>query len=206
MTLSDLVEMVRLRVGVSSSDTRMTAYIKKLIALEYQRTAAEEGLLEKVATLSLVKDDHVVDLPNDWQRTLQILEGNVALRPITALEYASTINGYYGPRVYFPQPPERILVSPVPSASDAQGLTIIYVAQPDALVNDSDVPTALPSEYHDLLAELAIMRTYLAEEDPNMMQTAQAQASDIHGRLRAHMNMREGRGFSRIVPPPANVS
>jgi hypothetical protein len=205
VNLADMTEMVRLRTGISATDTRMTAYIKRVLNMEYERTAAEEQLLEKVTHLSLVANSAVVDMPQDWQRTLQVMDAGSPIRPVTALEYAYAETRAYGPMVYLPQPPERILVAPVPTEDKAQGLTLIYVARPIPLTNDTDEPRALPREYHDLLVELTIMRVYLAEEDPNMMQAAQAQAAGIQARLRGHGNIREGQGMDRIVPPPARV-
>ena len=200
-----MTEMVRLRTGISASDARMTAYIKRVLNMEYERTAAEEQLLEKVTHLSLVADSPVVDMPQDWQRTIQVMNGGSPIRPVTALEYAYAETRASGPLVYLPQPPERILVAPVPTQDNAQGLTLIYAARPTLMASDTDEPSALPREYHDLLVELAIMRVYLAEEDPNMMQAAQQQAAALQARLRGHGNIREGQGMDRIVPPPAQV-
>lgn len=202
MTRAELTEAVRLRLGVSSSDARMTAYINSQLNTEYLRLAAEEGLLEKTASLALVAGNNVVDLPNDWQRTLQITQGGIPLRPVTALEYAD-INALGSPRrVYFPQSPERVLIAPTPTTSEAQGLTIIYVARPPALDEDSDTPSALPTEYHDILVELVLIRAFLAEEDPTLSQAAQLNAQGLIDRLRAHMRMSGGEGIGKMVLPP----
>lgn len=202
MTRAELTEAVRLRLGVSSSDARMTAYINSQLNTEYLRLAAEEGLLEKTASLTVVAGNNAVDLPDDWQRTLQITQGGIPLRPVTALEYAD-INALGSPRrVYFPQSPERILVAPVPTTSEAQGLTIIYVARPPALDEDSDTPSALPTEYHDILVELVLIRAFLAEEDPTLSQAAQLNAQGLIDRLRAHMRMSGGEGIGKMVLPP----
>lgn len=194
--------MVLLRLGVSAGDTQMTNYIHSLLNTEYLRLCAEESLLEKTAALALVAGNNVVDMPNDWQRTIQITEDGIPLRPVTALEY-SDIKAAGGPRrVYFPQSPERILVAPAPSTSDPQGLEIIYVARPPVLDDDSDVPSALPLEFHDLLAELVLIRAYLAEEDATFAQAAQVNAQGLLDRLRGHRRVSGGEGIGKMVLPP----
>lgn len=202
MTRAELTDAIRLRLGVSDSDSRMTTFIHSQLNTEYLRLAAEEALLEKTATLTTVAGNNVVDLPDDWQRTLQIIQGGVPLRPVTALEYAD-IDGAGSPRrVYFPQSPERILIAPAPSVSEAQGLTIIYVARPPALDADSDTPSALPVEYHDILVELVLIRAFLAEEDATLSQAAQINAQGLIDRLRAHTRMSGGEGVGKMVLPP----
>jgi hypothetical protein len=202
MTRAELTENVMLRLGVSSSDTQMRDYVRSLLNSEYIRLAAEENLLEKVGTLTLVSGSPVVDLPNDWQRTIQITEGGHVLRPVTAVEYteASASPGQY--RVYYPESPERILVAPTSNISDPDGLGIIYVARPAELTTDSSVPTALPVEYHDLLPELVLMRAFLAEEDVTLAQGAQMNAQGLLDRLRAHRNVQSGNGIGKMILPP----
>jgi hypothetical protein len=180
----------------------MTTFIHSQLNTEYLRLAAEEGLIEKTATLTVVAGNNSVDLPDDWQRTLQIVEDGKPLRPVTALEYAD-INTTGGPRrVYFPQSPERILVTPAPTTSEAQGITIIYVARPTALSGDADIPSALPLEYHDILVELVLIRAFLAEEQLELSQSAQVNAQVLLERLRAHTRMSGGDGIGKMILPP----
>jgi hypothetical protein len=194
--------MVLLRLGVSSSDTEMGTYIRTLLNAAYIRLAAEGRLYEKSGTLALVADSPVVDLPNDWQRTVQITEGGHALRPVTSLEYTEATVSAGIHRVYFPESPERILIAPVPDTSDPDGLRILYVARPVELTTDSSVPSALPVEFHDLLAELVIMRAFLAEEDVALAQTAQMNAQGLIDRLRSHRNLQSGEGIGKMILPP----
>jgi hypothetical protein len=204
MTRDDMVEMIRLRVGISSADTRMTTYITNMLNQEYQRVAAEAGLFQKVGTLSLVEGSDVVDLPNDWQQTLHITRGGVALIPVVALEFVQLPDDYPTP-VFFPQSPERIQIRPIPTANEAQGLKIAYIARPALMTTGTSVPSALPVEYHDLLVELVCIRTYAAEEDAAAMQVTQQQADLLYARLIGHMNKRvSDTGFS-ITPPPARI-
>lgn len=202
MTRAELTEAILLRLGVSDSDTRMTAYIHSQLNTEYLRLAAEEALIEKTGYLALVADNNTVDLPDDWQRTLQIVEQGTPLRPVTALEYAD-VKAAGGPRrVYFPQSPERILVAPAPSTSDAQGLTIIYVVRPNGLLDDTDVPDALPTEYHDILVELVLIRAFLAEEQLELSQSAQVNSQVLLDRLRGHNKMSGGESIGKMILPP----
>lgn len=202
MNLADMTSMALLRLGVSDSDTRMKAYIRSLINTEYIRLAAEEALYEKTGTLSLVAGSEVVDMPNDWQRTIQITEGGKALRPVTSLEYTEATMSPGRHRVYMQESPERILIAPVPTESNPDGLHIIYVARPLALDGDSSIPTALPIEFHDLLVELALMRAFLAEEDAALAQGAMANAQGLLDRLRAHRKMSAGKGIGKMILPP----
>lgn len=202
MTRGELANMVLLRLGVSSGDTEMGEYVRTLLNAEYIRLAAEERLYEKAGTLSLVAGSPVVDLPNDWQRTIQITEGGHALRPVTALEYTEATVSPGAHRVYFPESPERILIAPEPGTSDPDGLRILYVARPTELTTDASVPTALPVEFHDLLAELVIMRAFLAEEDVTLAQTAQMNAQGLLDRLRSHRNLQAGEGIGKMILPP----
>jgi hypothetical protein len=189
-------------MGVSSSDTQMLDYVHSLLNAEYLRISAEEKLIEKVGTLSLVADNNIVDLPDDWQRTIQIIEGGVPLRPVTALEYAQAASSGSPRRVYFVESPERIRVAPAPTESNPQGLSIIYVARPIELTNDSSTPSALPVEFHDLLVELVLMRSFLAEEDVALAQAAQMNAQGLLDRLRAHRKVSSGDGIGKMILPP----
>jgi hypothetical protein len=202
VTRDQLKSAVLLRLGVSSSDTQMVGYINDMLNVEYLRLASEEALLEKVGTLSLVAGSPIVDLPNDWQRTIQILEAGVPLRPVTAREYADVQAAGGARRVYFPNSPDTILVAPEPTESDATGLSIIYVARPTELTTGSSVPTALPVEFHDLLVELVLMRAFLAEEDVTLAQAAQMNAQGLIERLRANQNVAGGDGIGRMLLPP----
>lgn len=202
MTRDQLKSAVLLRLGVSSSDTQMVGYINDMLNVEYLRLAAEEALLEKVGTLALVAGSPIVDLPNDWQRTIQILESGVPLRPVTAREYADVQAAGSARRVYFPNSPDTILVAPEPTESNASGLSIIYVARPTELTSGSSVPTALPVEFHDLLVELVLIRAFLAEEDVALAQAAQMNAQGLLERLRANQNVAGGDGIGRMLLPP----
>jgi hypothetical protein len=189
-------------MGVSSSDTQMRDYVHSLLNAEYLRISAEEKLIEKVGTLSLVAGNNIVDLPDDWQRTIQIIEGGVPLRPVTALEYAQAASSGSPRRVYFVESPERIRVAPAPTESNPQGLSIIYVARPIELTNDSSTPSAVPVEFHDLLVELVLMRSFLAEEDVALAQAAQMNAQGLLDRLRAHRKVSSGDGIGKMILPP----
>ncbi len=202
MTRAELKNAVLLRLGVSSSDTQMVGYINDMLNIEYLRLAAEDALLEKVGTLSLVANSAVVDLPNDWQRTIQITESGVPLRPVTAREFADVQAQGSDRRVYLPNNPNTILVAPEPSASNAVGLSIIYVARPTELTTDASEPDALPVEFHDVLIELVLMRAFLAEEDIALAQAAQMNAQGLIERLRANQKLSGGDGIGRMLLPP----
>jgi hypothetical protein len=202
VTRAELKNAVLLRLGVSSSDTQMVGYINDMLNIEYLRLAAEDALLEKVGTLSLVANSAVVDLPNDWQRTIQITESGVPLRPVTAREFADVQAQGSDRRVYLPNNPNTILVAPEPSASNAVGLSIIYVARPTELTTDASEPDALPVEFHDVLIELVLMRAFLAEEDIALAQAAQMNAQGLIERLRANQKLSGGDGIGRMLLPP----
>jgi hypothetical protein len=203
MTRGELRTAILYRLGVSATDTSAATQINNFLNVEYQRLAAEEKLFQKVTTLALVADYEVVDLPDDCQRIHQIVDssGGVAIRPITALEWADN-NDWEGRMVYWAFAPDRILVRPTPATSRPQGLTLIYTARPDAMATDGASPTALPVEFHDLLVELVLIKMFLSEENPDLASAAQAQAQGLLDRLRAHRKVKDGDYIGKMVLPP----
>jgi len=198
--------MILYRLGVSADDAPAATQINDLLNIEYRRLAAEEVLQQKVTTLALVAGFEVVDLPDDCQRVHQIVDtdGGQALRSVTPLEWAGS-KDWSGRMIYMPYAPDRILVRPEPSTSRAQGLTLIYTARPDKMTLDTHTPVMLPEDFHDLLAELVLIRMFLAEESPDLASAAQAQAQGLLDRLRAHRKVRDGEFIGKMVLPPVQA-
>jgi len=206
VTFAEMVEQVRLRCGISAQDTRMTTYIKSMINSEYARLCAEHSLLEKVGDVSLVANSEYVDLPDDWQKTIQIRTASYVLEPITALKFAEyKTSGYSGRFVYTGEAPERIRILPVPTVTIPAGLTLVYAARPVQLVHDDQTAFAISPAFQPILPALASYHVLLAEESADLAAIALQESTALEGRMAAVATKRDGEGQSKIPPPPSRV-
>lgn len=206
MTLNELRDYVRDRLSIAASDSTKQTQIDLVLNTEYRRICAEERLNIEKTTMGLVAGSQLADLPNDWQETISIRHGAVVLQPITFMRFAeldaSGENGTEtsnGPSVYYQESPERVRVWPTPVETNSTALTLWYVARPDAMTSGGNSPTALPVEYHDLLAELAVARIAQNEEQFDIAQSAQNTVNELRQRMSAQMRRRQGYGQERVV-------
>lgn len=206
MNLGEIVSHVRLRCGISATDTDMDGYIRSMANAEYFRLCGEYRLVDKVTTVTLVKDSPVVDLPDDWQKTHQLRYGSQIIQPVTALDYMQRkTNNDYSEFVYLPESPERVRVWPVPTKTEPNAVDIAYAARPHAMVNNTDEPFSIPLAYQIILPALVSYHVLMAEESLDLAQAAQVEAQTLESRMAGHIVMREGQGNDKIVPPPAMV-
>lgn len=206
MTLDELRNYVRDRLSIAASDSTKQTQIDLVLNTEYRRICAEEQLNIERTTMGVVANSQLADLPNDWQETISIRHGAVVLRPVTFQRFveldAATENGTEtsdGPSVYYQESPERIRVWPTPVETNSTALTIWYVARPDAMTSGSSSPSAIPVEYHDLLAEVAVVRIAQSEEAFDIAQSAQATVNELRSRMQGQMRRRQGAGNDRVV-------
>lgn len=206
MTLDELRNYVRDRLSIAASDSTKQTQIDNILNTEYRRLCAEERLNIERTTMGLVADSQLADLPNDWQETIAIRFGANVLQPINLQRFAeldaASENGTEtsdGPSMYYQESPERIRVWPTPTETNSTALTIWYVARPDAMTSGGNSPTALPVEYHDLLAEMAVARIALNEEAFDLANSAQAIVNELRGRMQGQMRKRQGAGNERVV-------
>lgn len=201
MTLDELRTYVRDRLSISSSDSAKTTQINTALNQARYRIAAEFRLKQTKDTLDFVADTETVTLPADCVEVLAIYQGDYLLQPITWQEWGqvvgSTVTG--GPSVYVVDGSSTTMrVSPLPAETESDAATIYYVQRPTALSSDSDTPSELPAEFHDLIAEEAIYRIGQSEEDQDLARGAAAVAATLRDELRSYLNRRPGATVSRI--------
>ncbi len=203
MTLDELRNYVRDRLSIAASDSTKQTQIDLVINTEYRRICAEMQLNIERATLATVADSQLVDLPDDWQETITMRFGGNVLQPVNIQRFAeldaTTEDWPDGPSFYYQESPERVRVWPTPSATDIDAIVLWYVARPDAIAGGSEIPSVLPLEYHDLLAEMAVSRVAQNEEQFDIAQAAQATVAELRARLDGQMNRRQGAGNERVV-------
>lgn len=206
MTLDELRNYVRDRLSIAASDSTKQTQIDNILNTEYRRLCAEERLNIERTTMGLVANSQLADLPNDWQETIAVRYGANVLQPIGLQRFAeldaASENGTEtsdGPSMYYQESPERIRVWPTPTETNSTALTIWYVARPDEMTAGGNSPTALPVEYHDLLAEMAVARIALNEESFDLANSALSIVSDLRGRMQGQMRKRQGAGNERVV-------
>ena len=194
-------DYVRDRLSIAASDSTKQTQIDTLLNIEYRRLCAEERLNIERTTLTAVAGSQLVDLPNDWVETLTFTWGTSTVQPVTFDEFArlDAQEGDAGGIVYYQESPERVRVYPTPNATNLSQMTLWYVARPDAMASDNDSPSALPFEYHDLLAESVVYRIAMSEEMFESAQYARATADELRSRMAGHMRRRQGSGASRVV-------
>lgn len=206
MTYAELRTYVRDRLSISSSDTAKTTQINTAIQQARYRLCAEFRLKKTTTTLDFTADTETVTLPSDVTEILAITTSDYILQPITEQEFAELTAGSGGPQVYVVDGSSTtIRIRPTPDTTAVAAATIYYVQRPTALSADGDSPSEMPTEYHDLIAEEAIARIAMSEEDAELSRGAAAVAASLRAELRAYMNRRRGatasvqalRGFSR---------
>ena len=203
MTYAELRTYVLDRLSIDSSDSAKVTQINSLLNTEYRRIVGEERLNVTKASLALVANSPLVDLPNDWVETLSIKRGDTVLIPasfekFSELEAQGTSSGYGSPTFYFQESPDRLRVFPTPTAFDLDLIDIYYVARPAAMSSDSDTPECIPVEYHDMLGELVINRIAMSEEAFDLAQSAKQIADELRGRMLGQMKRRQGPSTRRI--------
>jgi len=195
-------DYVRDRLSIAASDSIKQTQIDTVINNEYRRVCAEMQLNIERATLATIAGEQLVDLPDDWAETVSMRFGQTVLQPVGIrrfVELDSSDNWPEGPSFYYQESPERVRVWPTPSATDIDAITLWYVARPDALAEAGDVPAAMPMEYHDLLAEMAVARIAQNEEAFDIAQAAQATVAELMSRMTGQMKRRQGAGSERVA-------
>ena len=203
MTLDQLRDYVRDRLSIAASDSTKQTQIDLVLNTEYQRLCAEERLNIERTTMGVVENSQLADLPNDWQEILVLRSGALVLQPVSFYRFAQLdADGGYtpnGPSVYYQESPERIRLWPTPTETNSTALSIWYVARPDPMTSGNHTPSAIPSEYHDLLAETAVVRIAQSEEPFDIAQSAQVAVNELRARMKGQMQRRQGSGSNRVA-------
>jgi len=207
MTYLELRTYVLDRLTISTDDTGRTTQINTAIQQARYRLSAEFRLKKATATIDFTADTETITLPAGVVEILSMYTDDYILQPITEQELAEVSADAAGePQVYVVDGSSTtVRVRPTPSTTQVGAVTIYYVSRPTALSADGDIPSEMPDEFHDLIAEEAIARIAMSEEDADLSRGAAALAAGLRAELRAYMNRRKGatasvqalRGFSR---------
>lgn len=208
MTYAELRTYVLNRLTISTAETARITQVNTAINQARYRLSAQFRLKKATTTLDFVADTETVTLPSDVVEILGIYTSDWLLQPITEQEFAelTSVNTTIGPQVYIVDGSSTTLrLRPIPSESETGALSVSYVQRPAALSADSDTPSEMPAEFHDLIAEEAISKIAMSEEDFDLARGAAVVAAQLTEGLRSYMNRRAGgtvarqvmRGFSR---------
>lgn len=173
MQYSDLQTYVLDRLSILANDTSKVTQVKSQLNVEMYRLHERGELILTTANVSVTGGTNTGTLPTDLMRIKSLLNGTAPLQPITEqvalfeqafLAAGGVVNSPPQPINYvfrFGSPP-TIRVFPTPTTTTT--LNLVYVQQPTAMVNNADLPGALPLAYHDFLAELVVERIAMSEE------------------------------------------
>lgn len=194
------------RLSVAASDTAKLTQVKQVLKDEHLRLGARLNLKVSSADLTFTANDPTVDLPADFQAVIALRTGSTRMQPVTHQELMlleagvqnsdlvdSVASGWYA----F-EGASAIRVFPTPSKTSSTGARIWYVARPTAMSADGDTPEGLPTEWHQLLVEMAIYRIALAEEESGLASAAKASADELRMDFERFLKGRGGPAGSRL--------
>lgn len=204
MTRAEIRAYILARLSLSSADTSRVTTINTLMDQVYLRLAAKYQTTTATAALAFTSGTATVTLPTDLVEVLSIEKGKYTLIPVDADRYAELQGQAYtsDPLYYFRSGLLEIRIVPTPTATDAAAATCFYVQAPATLTagGDSASPSAIPTQFHDLIAELVVAQVAMDEEEfATHASGALATASRLEAELRLHMNTRGGQGPRRVV-------
>jgi hypothetical protein len=210
MTFAELQTYVRDRLSIATSDTAKTTQIKAALNRARDRLVADERLSISTANLTFTADTETVTLPSGVMEILSVATDSYVLAPLTRQELANYRLGdatHIGPLGYVVDGSGTTMrIWPAPTETDVVTASLVYVPEPTELSADADTPSELPRAYHDLIAELAIIRLAESEEMPDIAAGARRMvygSGDDPGLLaglRNHMSRRTGTGEQRLWP------
>lgn len=160
------------RLSISASDTARVAQVQIILNQQYLQLAASEELQVGAANVSVPANATNASLPSAVTGIKYLVNGSVAMQPITLIDLAgylaeSALGSAPVPSVapiyYAFEAPTTIAVWPSPTASVT--LTGLFVQSPTTMSAGTDTPSAMPSAWHDLLAEMTVQRMAISEDD-----------------------------------------
>lgn len=200
MQLSEMQTYVFERLGLSTTtDTALLTSTTLYLNVAVQELVGMYALKTASAALTLTAGTALVTLPTGWLRTLAISQGVGTVQPITDEEFAQKVaagTATASRLLYYRQASgTQIEVAPTPDATmAAAGATIRYVPTPTALSAASDVPVDIPTPYHPLVCERVVALLAEEEGEPLLVQSAEARADRMEGRMRLFLARRVGQG------------
>lgn len=199
--------MVLDRLSISSAETAKVTQVTTLLNLQYQDLCLRLGLNKAFDTLDVTAGTATVTLPADCVKILALQYGTRAIDPVTWQEYANLFSAYESDVAsdsalsYFMQSHTTIRILPIPDETVADAIDCWYLARPTAFSSGSSTPSAIPSEFHDILVEYTIYKLALAEEEIGLAQSALQEAIRREGHLRTWMGGFEGSDDNRLSRP-----
>lgn len=201
--------MVLDRLSLSSAETAKVTQVTTLLNLQYQDLCLRLGLNKAYDTLDVTADTATVTLPSDCVRILALQYGTRNIEPVSWQEYANLFSAYEDDAAadstlyYFMQSHTTIRILPIPEATVADAIKCWYLARPTAFASGSSTPSAIPSEFHDILVEYTIYKLALAEEEIGLAQSALQEAIRRESALKTWMASFEGSDDNRLARPQA---
>jgi len=200
--------MVLDRLSLSSAESAKVTQVTTLLNLQYQDLCLRLGLNKAFDTLDVTADTATVTLPADCTKILSLRYGSRNIDPVSWQEYAnlyaadqSDSLSEEGTFYYFMQSHTTIRILPIPSATAADAISCWYLARPTAFSSGSSTPSAIPSEFHDILVEYTIYKLALAEEELGLANSALQEALRREGALRTWLGAFEGSDDNRLGRP-----
>lgn len=181
------------RLSISAGESATVTEIDRRLNGAYLRTVVDQRLSMSQADLVTVAGDPLVDLPDDCAEILAIVGAGEPLTPLTRAQ------GIAGDLGYVQESPSRLRLIPTPTVTTTAGPTLYYAVRPDPMVGDTDEPSEVPAEFHDLLVEMAVSETALAEEEPGLSQAADLAAANLRRGLARQVGRRGGPTAGRIL-------
>lgn len=199
--------MVLDRLSISTAETAKVTQVTTLLNLQYQDLCLRLGLNKAYDTLDVTADTATVTLPTDCVKILALRYGSLRIDPVSWQEYADLFaadadesintNNLY----YFMQSHTTIRILPIPSATVADAIDCWYLARPTSFSSGSSTPSAIPSEFHDILVEYTIYKLALSEEEIGLANSALQEALRREGSLRTWLGAFEGSDDNRLGLP-----
>lgn len=200
--------MVLDRLSLSSAESAKVTQVTTLLNLQYQDLCLRLGLNKAFDTLDVTADTATVTLPADCTKILSLRYGSRNIDPVSWQEYAnlyaadqSDSLSEEGTFYYFMQSHTTIRILPIPSATVADAIDCWYLARPTSFSSGSSTPSAIPSEFHDILVEYTIYKLALSEEEIGLANSALQEALRREGSLRTWLGAFDGSDDNRLGLP-----
>lgn len=207
MNLGDLQTYVLTRLDIDATQSAIVTQITQVLNAENYRLHSELELDINVSTVVVNANTNTATLATDIQRIKTILNGSNDMTSIDEYAFtrrlaetaAGTASSVTNPPIEFLfRRPNIIMVWPTPTTNTT--LSYAYVQRPVAMAGASDLPGALPVEWHDYLAEIATWRLALTEGETAIADDASRIAQQLYQRLVGQTNVQPGMvNESRVI-------
>jgi hypothetical protein len=198
------------RIGVAAAETATLTQVQNILNQVMLEAHANAKLVVIQTTVTVSANTATANLPTDLIYVESILNGTVVLQPITEQVYGSdtaivnagitvtpsTVPTLYTVRLSRTGVPQ-LAVWPTPTVNTT--LTLVYVQRPLTMNSGTDLPGAIPADFHWLLVEAAAERITANEEMFPSGQYAGAQAARLFAGLKAWKDEIAGPTQARVA-------